>query len=69
MLADEPPNLNPTGRTPLAINLNHAVWTVTTNPANPAHVTGSSASTCWPKATHPPGQGRGATEVELPGFL
>jgi hypothetical protein len=40
VLAVEPPNVNPTGRTPLTINLNHAVWTVTTNPANPAQVTG-----------------------------
>src|SRR6516162_4956465 len=40
MLADEPPNLNPTSRNPLTINLNHAVWTVTTNPSNPAQVTG-----------------------------
>ena len=40
MLAAEPPQLNPTGRNPLTINLNHAVWTVTTNPANPAQVTG-----------------------------
>jgi hypothetical protein len=40
VLAVEPPNLNPTGRYPLTINLNHAVWTVATNPANPAQVTG-----------------------------
>lgn len=40
VLAVEPPNLNPTGRNPLTINLNHAVWTVTANPANPAQVTG-----------------------------
>ena len=40
VLAAEPPNLNPTGRKPLTINLNHAVWSVTTNPANQAQVTG-----------------------------
>jgi choline dehydrogenase-like flavoprotein len=40
VLAAEPPQLNPTGRNPLTINLNHAVWTVTTNPAKPTQVTG-----------------------------
>jgi hypothetical protein len=40
VLAAEPPNLNPAGRNPLTINLNHAVQTVTTNPANRAQVTG-----------------------------
>ena len=40
LLTIEPPDLNPSGRNPLTINLNHAVRTVTTNPANPAQVTG-----------------------------
>jgi hypothetical protein len=40
VLAIEPPNLNPAGRNPLTINLNHTVWILTTSPANPAQVTG-----------------------------
>jgi choline dehydrogenase-like flavoprotein len=41
MLASEPSNGNPASRNPLTINLNHAVWAVTVNPANPAQVTGA----------------------------
>jgi choline dehydrogenase-like flavoprotein len=40
VLAVEPPDLNPAGRNPLTINLNHAVRSVTINTANPAQVTG-----------------------------
>lgn len=40
VLAVAPPNLNPAGRNPLTINLNHAAWTLITNSANPAQVTG-----------------------------
>jgi choline dehydrogenase-like flavoprotein len=40
MLVQEPPQLLPTGRNPLTVNLNQAVWSVTVDPDNAAHVTG-----------------------------
>jgi choline dehydrogenase-like flavoprotein len=40
ILVQEPPQLLPTGRNPLTVNLNSAVWSVTTDPNNPAQVTG-----------------------------
>ncbi|HXZ99928.1 MAG TPA: GMC oxidoreductase [Candidatus Binatia bacterium] len=40
VLVQEPPQLQPSGRNPLVVNLNHAVWTVQTDPNNPDHVIG-----------------------------
>jgi hypothetical protein len=61
VLAVEPPNLNPTGRNPLTINLNHAVWTVTANPRQPRPGDrGPVLRPAGPKAAHLPGQHGGA---------
>lgn len=40
VLVQEPPQLNPPGRVPLTVNLNHAVWQVTLDPADSTRVTG-----------------------------
>jgi choline dehydrogenase-like flavoprotein len=40
VLVQEPQQLNPPGRVPLTVNLNHAVWTVTVDPNDSTRVTG-----------------------------
>jgi GMC oxidoreductase len=40
VLVQEPQQLNPPGRVPLTVNLNHAVWTVTVDPNDATRVTG-----------------------------
>jgi len=40
VLVQEPQQLNPPGRVPLTVNLNHAVWTVAVDPNDATRVTG-----------------------------
>jgi hypothetical protein len=40
VLVQEPPQLNPTGRVPVRVNLNHAVWNVTFDPNDATRITG-----------------------------
>ena len=40
VLVQELPQLNPTGRVPVTVNLNHAVWAVTVDPHDTTRVTG-----------------------------
>jgi hypothetical protein len=45
VLAQEPPTLNPSGRNPFTVNLNHDVWNVTKDHDDPMRFRASTAMT------------------------